>query len=264
MLNLNKLLCNRLGISWDNKLELEDLNTIIEKTAKTIPFENLSIINSSSSEITPENLLKKIIERNEGGLCYELNSLFYFFLSENGYNAKLIRCMRYDYTNRSWSAIGKTHVAIIINHNDKLYLVDVGFGGYSPLKIVPLNGDKVTSENGEFKVINVSSGYGDFIFCMKMRYKDTDWKIGYAFDSKNAIQDITELNEVQKLTVEHLGSNFNKRPIVTKFTDNGNLTLTDTSFTEWVNGEMKKTEIIDKEMFCSIAKHHFGLFNSCF
>ncbi|WP_431091228.1 arylamine N-acetyltransferase [Paenibacillus sp. 8b26] len=29
-----------------------------------------------------------MIERNEGGLCYELNSLFYFFLSENGYNAK--------------------------------------------------------------------------------------------------------------------------------------------------------------------------------
>ncbi|WP_082067215.1 arylamine N-acetyltransferase [Paenibacillus terrae] len=60
-------------------LELEDLNTIIKKTAKTIPFENLSIINSSSSKITPENLIKKIIERNEGGLCYELNSLFYYF-----------------------------------------------------------------------------------------------------------------------------------------------------------------------------------------
>ncbi|WP_431088916.1 hypothetical protein [Paenibacillus sp. 8b26] len=59
MLNLNKLLRNRLGISWDNELELEDLNTIIEKTAKTIPFENLSIINNSSSKITPENLIKK-------------------------------------------------------------------------------------------------------------------------------------------------------------------------------------------------------------
>ncbi len=35
-----------------------------------------------------------------------------------GIMQKLIRCMRYDYTSRSWSAIGETHVAIIINHND--------------------------------------------------------------------------------------------------------------------------------------------------
>ncbi|WP_267897279.1 hypothetical protein [Peribacillus saganii] len=36
------------------------------------------------------------------------------------------------------------------------------------------------------------------------------------------------------------GSAFNKKPLLTKLTDLGNFTLTDTSFTEWKDGKVEK------------------------
>lgn len=257
MLNFSRLFCERLGIPFVNSISYDDLNAILEKTAKTIPFENLNIINKLTKEITKDNLINKIIHQNEGGLCYELNSLFYFFLTENGFDAKLIRGLRYDYSSKSWSNLGKTHVAILLTYNDNVQLVDVGFGGNSPLTMVPLSGEKITSHNGEFKVINFESEHGDFIFCMKLKDKDTEWTYGYAFDSKNPIMDLSELNEVQKINIEHPEAKFNKKPIITKFLDNGIITVTDTSFTERVNGQVEKTEI-DRVEFRNVVRKHFG------
>lgn len=259
MLKLNELLKIKLGMQGKHHLKLTDLDVIVERMAKTIPFENLSIINKSVYSLSSDNLVKKIIIRNEGGLCFELNPLMHSFLTENGFDAKLIRCMRYDYTGRKWSELGKTHVANLIDHHGMLYLVDIGFGGFSPLKIVPLNGESVISQNGEFKVVNLESGYGDFMFCMKQKHKEDEWRIGYAFDSRSTIQDTDELHEVQRIIMEHPKSNFNKRPLMTKFTDQGSISLTDTFLTEWVNGKVRKVEILDEETFYRLSRDKFGL-----
>ncbi|MBJ3143753.1 arylamine N-acetyltransferase, partial [Salmonella enterica subsp. enterica serovar Derby] len=54
--------------------------------AHTIPFENLDVIASNTNTITMENLQNKILSRSRGGLCYELNTLFYYFLKiPNGF-----------------------------------------------------------------------------------------------------------------------------------------------------------------------------------
>jgi N-hydroxyarylamine O-acetyltransferase len=261
MTNLNQLFRNRLGIPDDEVITFEHLDTILEKTAKEIPFENLCIMENRVNEITRENLIQKIIGQNEGGLCYELNTVFYFFLIENGFQVALIRGVVYNHENQKWSTIGKTHVATLITHNGQLYLVDTGFGGNLPLKPVPLSGETIRSHNGEFKVEKRDSEHGDYMFCMKLKHKDQEWKIGYAFDSKKVLKDLTELNEVQKLIVEHPESAFNKQPLITRLTDKGNMTLTETTFTEWVDGESKKQEI-DKTSFQEIVKKDFGLYNS--
>ncbi len=42
-----------------------------------------------SSDITKQNLMNKILVRNESGLCYELNSFLYYFLVDNGFGGNL-------------------------------------------------------------------------------------------------------------------------------------------------------------------------------
>lgn len=48
--------------------------------------------------------------------------------------------------------IGRTHVTILLKHEGQIYLIDTGFGGNLPLKPVPLNGETVISQNGEFRI----------------------------------------------------------------------------------------------------------------
>src|SRR5690554_3817552 len=97
--------------------------------ALCLPFENLRVINNRAEKITKKNLVEKILFQEEGGLCYELNPILYFFLQENAFQVSLVRGVVYSERNKDWSATGKTHVAILLNHEGKVYLVDGGFGG---------------------------------------------------------------------------------------------------------------------------------------
>jgi N-hydroxyarylamine O-acetyltransferase len=258
MCELNALFRKRIGIPEKEIITYEALDKVLEKTAQNIPFENLCIIENKTSDITRENLINKILVNKEGGLCYELNSIFYFFLIENGFNAVLARGVVYDNATQNYLRLGRTHVTILITHENQEYLIDTGFGGNLPLKPVPLSGEAVTSYNGEFRIRKVNSEHGNNCLEMKLKHKDTAWKIGYAFDSKKPINDVSEFNEIQTIIAEHQESSFNKKPLITRLTTGGNLTLTDTSFTQWIDGIVTKEEI-DYLRFKELLKQHFEI-----
>jgi N-hydroxyarylamine O-acetyltransferase len=261
MSELNALFCKRIGIPENENITFEALDNVLEKTAKTIPFENLCIIENQISDITKENLINKILVKKEGGLCYELNSIFYFFLIENGFNAVLARGVIYENATQEYLTFGRTHVTILINYEKQTYLIDTGFGGNLPLKPVPLTGETITSNNGEFRIKKVDSEHGDYVLEMKLKHKDTAWKIGYAFDSKKPINDVSEFNEIQTIIAEHQESPFNKKPLITRLTTEGHLTLTSTLFTQWIDGIATKEEI-DNTRFKELLKQHFGIYNT--
>lgn len=257
MPDLNQLFRNRIGFPQDETITFEKLHAILEKTAMSIPFENMCIITNKAVDVTKENLINKILLNNKGGLCYDLNTILYYFLIENGFHADLVRGVVYNQNTMQWSSTGRTHVAIVLTHDGQRFLVDTGFGGNLPLKPVPLNGDIVNSKNGQFRIENVDTEHGDYIFHMKLKHKDQDWKIGYAFDTKKNVVE-SDLNQVQKIIIEHPESSFNKKPLITRFTETGNLILTDTSLTEWADGKMTKKDI-DPQEFKIIAKNQFGI-----
>lgn len=258
MSGLNDLFRKRIGLPENETIPFERLDDVLEKTAKTIPFENLSIIENRTSDISKDHLVNKILVNKEGGLCYELNSIFYLFLIENGFNAVLTTGVVYNNETQAYLTLGRTHVTILLTHEGQTYVVDTGFGGNLPLKPVPLNGESVTSGNGEFRVKKVNGEHGDYVLEMKLKHKHTDWRIGYAFDSRRAITDVSECNVIQKIIAEHPESSFNKHPLLTRLTNEGNVTLTNSSFTRWDEGNVTK-EQIHSARFEELLKQHFGL-----
>lgn len=255
---INDLFRKRIGFELGKNLDFEDLPDLLSMTAKTIPFENFCIIKGESLPVTEENLVAKTLEKKEGGVCYELNPILYLFLLENGFEVSLVRGVVYQPQSQTWSSTGRTHTAIILNKDGRSYLIDTGFGSNLPLVPVPLSGETVKSESGEYRIIKTENSLGDCLLEMKRRGKDEDWVIGYVFDSANSFTDIQELEEMQKIIVESDQSPFNKNPLITRLTDNGSITLTRTSFTEWSNGEMKKKEI-DEKKFGELAEKYFGV-----
>ncbi|PFN77010.1 arylamine N-acetyltransferase [Bacillus sp. AFS076308] len=258
MSEFSKLFHERIGLSQGQNITLDSLDRVLEKTAQSIPFENICIINRKTSEISKANLVDKILIRREGGICYELNSLFYFYLIENGFEAALVRGVVYNHVKQDYQDLGRTHVSILVNHEGRSYVVDTGFGGNLPLKPVPLTGETVSSNNGEFRIRKLDTNYGDYVLEMKLKHKDTEWKIGYAFDTRKPIYDVTEFNEIQSIIAEHPESPFNKVPLLARLTSNGNITLTNFTWTEWKEGKVSK-ETIEAERFKELAKQYFSL-----
>lgn len=255
MNDLNRQFRNRIGFSGDTPISLANLDIILELIAAAIPFENLCTLSGDLSDLNEKYLVDKIIERNEGGLCYDLNGLLYLFLKENGLDVLLVRGSVYVPDLSRFSPTGKTHAAILLNDAGERYLVDTGFGGNLPLKPVPMNETEISSPNGEFRVKKEESEFGDYFLEMKLKNKDTEWRLGYAFDSKQPVKDISELNEMKKVITEHPHSPFNKKPLLTRVTADGSMVLTEASFTQWKDGKVTKEEI-DSERFRELAKKY--------
>ncbi|MCQ6560579.1 arylamine N-acetyltransferase family protein [Paenibacillus mendelii] len=257
MNELNALFRTRIGLSANERLTFESLDHVLALTAAAIPFENLRIMDQKTNEISIANLTNNLLVQHEGGLCYELNTLLYLFLIDNGFDAVLTRGVVYNYDAQAFVTLGRTHVTLLLMHEGQAYLVDTGFGGNLPLKPVPLTGETITSTNGEFRVVRVDNEHGDHRFEMKLKHKHADWRIGYAFDSRKPVTDLSEFNEIQRIIAEHPQSSFNKHPLLTKLTERGSLTLTNTSITQWEDGIMTK-ENIDDSRFKELLKQHFG------
>lgn len=258
MKEYNEWFRKRLDISLKDDLSFDRLEKILEKTASAFPFENLCIIQNEVRPVTKENLMDKILLKKEGGLCYELNPLLYFFLQDNGFHVHLIRADVFNPATQTFSNLGDTHIAILLRHGEEMYLVDTGFGGNLPLKPVPLNGQVVSSRNGEFQIQPMDGEEGRYVLKMKVRDRDEALRIGYSFHPSSRLEDLSQLSEIQDIIYKHENSFFNKAPLITRLTKDGHMTLTNNSFTEWKDGKCHKEEI-DVNRFKELAATHFGL-----
>ncbi|RHW43534.1 arylamine N-acetyltransferase [Neobacillus notoginsengisoli] len=258
MTTINEMFRNRIGFPPDEPINFDHLDKVLEKTALALPFENVRVMNDSITDISEESLKEKILESNEGGLCYDLNSILYLFLSNNGFNVTLIRGVVYNQTQQKWSDTGRTHAAILLYKKGRRYIVDTGFGSNLPLKPVPLSGETVSSRNGEFRIEKEASNHGNYCLYMKRKHKDEEWKKGYAFDPADTVTNLSDLNEMQRIIVSHPASGFNKQLLITKLTHNGSATLAGNLLTTWADGKMKKEEV-DENRVKELAKDVFGL-----
>ncbi|MHC2833937.1 arylamine N-acetyltransferase family protein [Bacillus sp. F9_6S_D1_P_5] len=240
MTSLREKMFTRLHLANRTEVKFEELNTILFAFAHTIPFENLDVIARNANTITTENLQNKILTISRGGLCYELNTLFYYFLQDCGYDVQLALGTVYKNDINAW-ALEDGHITIILNHDNVRYLIDVGIASLVPLIPVPFTGDSVSSKNGTYRVKKRDTSKGNYV----LERKDTngEWKVCHAF--YNRIIDEAVVNDVQRRVIEDEKSIFNKGSIAVKLTDSGHVSLTNTSLTEIIHGEKVKREITE-------------------
>ncbi|MEJ9171386.1 arylamine N-acetyltransferase [Bacillus thuringiensis] len=242
MKSLQDQLFTRLNLEKRTEIKFEELSTILFAFAHTIPFENLDVIARNTNQISPENLREKILTSSRGGLCYELNTLFYYFLRDCGYDVQLALGTVYKNDINAW-ALEDGHITIILTYDNVQYLIDVGIASLVPLVPVPFTGKSVSSKNGSYRVRRKDTSKGNYV--LERIDTDGEWKVCHAFYKHN-IDEIV-VNDVQRRVIEDEKSIFNKGPIAVKLTNSGHISLTNTSLTEIIHGEKTKREITEDQ-----------------
>ncbi|MEI4616406.1 arylamine N-acetyltransferase family protein [Bacillus cereus] len=242
MTSLQDQLFTRLNLKKRNEVTFEELPTILFSFAHTIPFENLDVIARNTNQISLENLREKILTSSRGGLCYELNTLFYYFLRDCGYDVQLALGTVYKNDINAW-ALEDGHITIILTYDNVQYLIDVGIASLVPLVPVPFTGKSVSSKNGSYRVRRKDTSKGNYV--LERIVTDGEWKVCHAFYKHN-IDEIV-VNDVQRRVIEDEKSIFNKGPIAVKLTNSGHISLTNTSLTEIIHGEKTKLEITEDQ-----------------
>jgi len=129
----------RIGYLKTPTVTLACLNELISCQMHAVPFENVDVYYKRSVPSLDEDVLfDKIVHRNRGGYCFELNTLFCAFLCALGFDAVCVRArIRLDRETPP----PQTHCAILVKLDGKTWFCDVGFGGTAPIGAVDVSGE---------------------------------------------------------------------------------------------------------------------------
>ncbi|PHZ85687.1 arylamine N-acetyltransferase family protein [Paremcibacter congregatus] len=127
--------------------QLTFLQNITAKHLSAYSFNNLAILLDPTGilSLNLDDLTHKIVTQGRGGYCFEHNKLLFDVLQDLGFEvrAKLARVVY----GRD-ADVPRSHRVTLVTLAAETYLVDVGFGAYTPLVPMPLSGAEVTCVNG--------------------------------------------------------------------------------------------------------------------
>ena len=199
---------------------IDELNALIKQHVRSIPFENIDIIEQRALSLNLSDLAQKILFDQRGGFCYELNHLFSAFLSSLGYDVTMISGK----VNNGKGEFGPEHDHLcLLVQLDQPYLVDVGFGRMAECAMpLPQNKKSSAVEDGKFiyQILNCTDHFKIQLFQAPNRWRDL-----YTFTSEG--KSIDQFVEMFNYHQTHPNSPFTQKLIVSKPTATGRISISD-------------------------------------
>jgi N-hydroxyarylamine O-acetyltransferase len=225
----------------------------------TVPFENLAIAgdpwdrrSGAGVSLDPADLFEKVVGRERGGFCYELNGAFVDLLRELGFDA----------TRNAGRIVGDGGIELPANHLvptvelDRTYVADVGTGTTKVRRPIPVDGTVVEDDvDNAWRV--VENDRPDLDFTMQYRTPEDDsWSDRYVFTLEPREMDYFTA------TCEYLTSApesvFTGSSVVTVATDAGVVKLTGRELHRVEGGEETVREL-DREEWDDVLAAEFGI-----
>lgn len=251
IMNLENYL-NRIQYSGTAEVSVETLNELHRCHVMNIPFENFHVINRIPIVLDQSIFYSKIVENRRGGFCYELNGLFAKALQEIGFDTYFIGCGVFiPPRNEFGSNYG--HLAIITTIEDRLYLTDVGFGD-AFLEPLELKFDAPIFQSGTYyRLSKLPEGE---ILLEKSKDNEVYQKMyKFSLEKRNLEEfaDACEFHQTSPLAP------FNKKPLCSRATSTGRITLTSNSLT--ITEGLQKTElpVLSSSHFDELLQEHFEM-----
>ena len=99
----------RIAYNGKTQKDISTVSEIMRCQLFSVPFENLDVQAGKIVSLVPEEIVEKILVRNRGGYCYEVNGLFAMALAELGVPYIFVAARPMIYPVRR----PKTHMAIV-------------------------------------------------------------------------------------------------------------------------------------------------------
>ena len=243
----------RLNYSGPTEPTAETLRQLQLAHLARVPFENLSIHSSEPIILNDRALFEKIVERQRGGFCYELNGLFASLLRQLGFKVTMLSA-------RVANAAGEfgpefDHMTLLVTTPDapeKRWLADVGFGDSFN---EPLLLDVRTAQPQGARSYRIDAREDHLI--LLQQENDGDWVTQYRFTLEpHEYADYAEMCHYHQTSPE---SHFTKAPVCTRITPDGRITLSGKRFISTTAGVREEREVINQTEFDRILREQFGI-----
>lgn len=172
--DLSKYL-QRIGFAGKPAADLASITEMMRRQLFTVPFENLDVQAGKIVSLVPEEIVEKIIDRQRGGYCYEVNGLFAMALAALGIPYQFAAARPMFYPSRR----PKTHMVVIAHIDDQAWLCDLGFGSYGirqPMRMDILD-TPVLQDFDQFKLSKINERE-----YLMQALVEGEWANQYSFD----------------------------------------------------------------------------------
>lgn len=239
--------------------DLETLRRLQHAHVTSVPFENLAIVgdpfgdrDGPGVELSTSAFQEKVLERERGGYCFELNGLFYWLLEALGYDVDRVAAR---VTSDDGTSPPANHHSIVVTL-DKRYVVDVGMGVPVMRQPTPLDGRARTDDVGvEWRIAECDrpdEGY-------RTEFREPDavsWEVRYVFSVEpRSLDYFRATNDFLQSAPE---SPFTGDPVVTLGTAAGHRKLSATTLTETEGANEHERDVAEAEWHATLERE-FGL-----
>lgn len=215
---------------------------------QAVPFENLDVISKQEIRLEKARLYHKVVVERRGGFCYELNGAFGELLRSLGF--AVTRVSARVYNGHGIPGPEFDHMALLVKL-DRTYLVDVGFGD-SALIPLPLPDGRLADGSGRYRLIQEEGSR----LTLQRDYPE-GWRPEYDFTLAPR-----ELADYRPMCLYHQtspDSPFTQRPVCTRGTATGRLTLSPAALTISENGRKRKLPVSSSETYYTLLKSYFEI-----
>ena len=240
----------RIGVEWPLTPDLETLDRIIYSHQCNVPFENLDCYDRGETPSTdPADLYDKIVARNRGGYCFELNAALLAFLQDCGYDAWPISCCILRGRDYIPSML---HRATIVEIDGTRYYCDVGYGGPQPAGPVPLGGKRTIHGETYF----AEKGDGPWWNLDRITSRGDRERIMGFWDTPMTETYFVPYNYY---CATNRASLFQQKRLLNIRTPDGSVAITGTTMTEHLRGDVVTTELDDTVDLSAAIRSRFGI-----
>lgn len=251
---------HRIGINErPKKLDRATLDYLVYMHQCHVPFDTLDVgLLHKEIKLGTADMFDKVVNRNRGGYCFELNGLFCRLLQDLGYDAYSIPCrvMRDENT-----LAPSLHRGTAIRLDGKRLFCDVGFGGAMPptaIEIVDGIWQEVSGKKFRFEQLSE--------FWYNLYRIPADTKEDMQNDKKVIMLQvgIGECSPADYVPMNDMCSKgedarFYDRRVANIRTETGSKSIDDQNFTVIENGVRTVHPIADQTEFLALLKEHFGI-----
>ncbi len=207
-----------------------------------IPFEDLDIQAGVPIVLDTERFYDKVVLKNRGGYCYELNGLFCALLGHLGFEVHMLSAR---VANGKEYSPEYDHMCLAVILEGKRWLVDVGFGDFS-LRPLEIGNHEVQDDGRNQYIVGQAEVEGKTYRCVSRWNEGRGMYVPqYIFSlHRHELEDFAPRNTYQQTNPE---SHFMKTLMCSVPTESGRTSMINNRMVYTENGQ-KREEIIKDEV----------------
>ncbi|MBK0033318.1 arylamine N-acetyltransferase [Erwinia sp. S43] len=246
----------RINYTGPTAASAETLRAIMRHQLFAVPFENLDVQAGRIVSLVPEEITEKLMQRDRGGYCYEVNGLFAMALEALGIPYRFVAARPMFYPVRR----PKTHMAVVAEVDGRQWLCDLGFGSYgirAPVALDDLDSD-ISQDFDTFRLSRDAKG--EYLLQAKV---EGEWCNQYGFDLTP--QEWIDFAPANYLNSTHPDAIFVQKLVIVQHLPEGRVILLGNMLKTVTANGVEKRQLTDDEMSSLLKTREWsGLMSAVF